>query len=155
MTPSIRSASRGSARSELSGSRRQLRTRFTTRLESACATYRLRSISYDCSTVCSSGVPIVDVPSRSRRIRTGSPTESLSFQIITGRARQPMQGGAHAPPLHPLPTGGPKRAVDHAARRYGGQLVIAKTSFINFHRSVVTSRPYERNRNLRIDRKDR
>src|SRR5262249_26201399 len=45
--------------------------------------------------------------------------------------------------------------VDHAARRYGGQLVIAKTSFINFHRSVVTSRPYERNRNLRIDRKDR
>src|SRR5215467_1038895 len=49
MTPSIRSASRGSARSALSASRRQLRTRFTTRLESACATYRLRSISYDCS----------------------------------------------------------------------------------------------------------
>src|SRR5262249_247598 len=41
--------SRGSARSALSASRRQLRTRFTTRLESACATYRLRSISYDCS----------------------------------------------------------------------------------------------------------
>src|SRR5262245_30156968 len=49
MTPSIRSASRGSARSALSASRRQLRTRSTTRLESACATYRLRSISYDCS----------------------------------------------------------------------------------------------------------
>src|SRR5262249_20629514 len=49
MTPSIRSASRGSARSALSASLRQLRTRFTTRLESACATYRLRSISYDCS----------------------------------------------------------------------------------------------------------
>src|SRR5215813_14064101 len=49
MTPSIRSASRGSARSALSASRRQLRTRFTTRLESACATYRLRLISYDCS----------------------------------------------------------------------------------------------------------
>src|SRR5215813_14540512 len=48
MTPSIRSASRGSARSALSASRRQLRTRFTTQLESACATYRLLSISYDC-----------------------------------------------------------------------------------------------------------
>src|SRR5262245_48717559 len=49
MTPSIRSASRVSARSASSASRRQLQTRFTTRLESACATYRLRSISYDCS----------------------------------------------------------------------------------------------------------
>src|SRR5262249_9869307 len=49
MTPSIRSASRGSARSASSASRRQLRTRFTTQLESACATYRLLSISYDCS----------------------------------------------------------------------------------------------------------
>src|SRR5262249_30057474 len=89
MTPSIRSASRGSARSELSASRRPLRTRFTTRLESACATYRSLSISYDCNRQEGPKTGAVGGP-RSRRLL---PLGPLLGSIEQGR----LQGGVEIP----------------------------------------------------------
>ena len=49
----------------------------------------------------------------------------------------------------------PRSATCAGASPSGATVTIATASFISFRQSVATSRPYERNRSLRIDRQGR